>query len=1079
MVSSEKSRGDEQQTNKRCSVSKLVIPKEEAHVQINPDINSESSVTVIVDENGQVVEQGDGADIELIEEDTIGQIIQGDNGEYFVLVDESAPDIEIDRLNNVQVLVNDDGTETLVLEKDQEFIDNGGNISHSRTVLAETEDGTYEVVQLDDGEIEDRIKSITDTLPEDTVTTADTTGMESLFQLDDNFGPVPQGMKLRRNRVYGSCRCPECGQSFVNTARLERHLAVHQVFGSFLCPLCSKTYKYEYNLFYHWRRTCRDLNELVPIEDRRNMDVNALRQLVENVAQKKSEMTPVEIGINRNMLFATSPLARLEMPATSASRGKPCRLCGVIILSSHMDRHLTIHRGEAIANERAACGGYYCDLCGLLFRRYSNLIKHWRTGCPEIQQNLPEDQEIVLDDEGLLQMIMNLMKRYSDKSEGDNQNNSAVVSDITSNSQRDEKPTLVQTDEDSAVSLNTESHPEVGTSTADDATDDIKSDHLMSSHERINLASSVSTNASSNIGNSTCVTELPYAQNDRNVDVKSVQGSQAVECNNRWTKEEDVVFADDFGDDEEAVVICEEGSVGSLGSHFRSKWSLHGGPVSCPECCRSFANAGRLERHLAGFHASFGSHHCILCGNRFKYDYNLLYHYRRSCPYTKAFIDLSLRESIDATSLRKLVRTLSTKECTLNSSFALQARFPNHRQLVRYPAPVNKPPPHLLVPRPGLHDGKSCPICSIIFYGIDAIERHMKAAHPVEYDEWNWSSENNSNIIIDHDGRRILLQDFTEEADNAEQEETDPPPTLTAEQPAEQPNIVSDKVAVTVRRQHHIIEDEDGTERLVDDDGIEYNDGDGQEIEVHVDDIADVQRLIDTGQLHVRHGDQIILVQSDGLDDLGNEISDEQIIQESGATRIYTATEGFEVRRDRISTVLEQKDTDGSQTTQKESQKKQNTQQASDEGLEVAAILSGMKENETIHNESPKKSLATEAHCSGGPVVDAQKQPIPSADQQVINDDEVASTSLCAGSENKVTRAGCLNQAQQTFSKDHYSETFSVISNSVSLEVKKRPSNTDISSQEDHFSSTKRQRTSAGHSGTHSAAEHCRSSALL
>lgn len=33
-----------------------------------------------------------------------------------------------------------------------------------------------------------------------------------------------------------------------------------QVFGSFLCPLCGKTYKYEYNLFYHWRKTCKELD---------------------------------------------------------------------------------------------------------------------------------------------------------------------------------------------------------------------------------------------------------------------------------------------------------------------------------------------------------------------------------------------------------------------------------------------------------------------------------------------------------------------------------------------------------------------------------------------------------------------------------------------------------------------------------------------------------------------------------------------------------------------------------------------------------------------------------------------------
>lgn len=54
----------------------------------------------------------------------------------------------------------------------------------------------------------------------------------------------------------------------------------------------------------------------------------------------------------------------------------------------------------------------------------------------------------------------------------------------------------------------------------------------------------------------------------------------------------------------------------------------------------------RLERHMAGAHSSYGTHHCILCGNRFKYDYNLLYHYRRSCPYTKAMIETDVREQV-------------------------------------------------------------------------------------------------------------------------------------------------------------------------------------------------------------------------------------------------------------------------------------------------------------------------------------------------------------------------------------------------------------------------------------------------
>ena len=70
-------------------------------------------------------------------------------------------------------------------------------------------------------------------------------------------------------RVFGSNKCQECDQTFTNMARLERHLAVHQCFGAYVCPLCGKTFKYEYNLFYHWRRTCRDLNEMMTVEERK------------------------------------------------------------------------------------------------------------------------------------------------------------------------------------------------------------------------------------------------------------------------------------------------------------------------------------------------------------------------------------------------------------------------------------------------------------------------------------------------------------------------------------------------------------------------------------------------------------------------------------------------------------------------------------------------------------------------------------------------------------------------------------------------------------------------------------------
>ena len=74
-----------------------------------------------------------------------------------------------------------------------------------------------------------------------------------------------------------------------------------------------------------------------------------------------------------------------------------------------------------------------------------------------------------------------------------------------------------------------------------------------------------------------------------------------------------------------------EDGLPSMGPSERSKWKLpergNGSGVQCPECLRfdsvsshlffrMFANQGRLDRHLMGYHSNFGSYHCILCGNR-------------------------------------------------------------------------------------------------------------------------------------------------------------------------------------------------------------------------------------------------------------------------------------------------------------------------------------------------------------------------------------------------------------------------------------------------------------------------------
>ncbi|GMT31474.1 hypothetical protein PFISCL1PPCAC_22771, partial [Pristionchus fissidentatus] len=641
---------------------------------------------------------------ELEEEHIPGQIIEGEDGEYYVVMDDDgADDIELDDdIRTVEVDCTDDGEQVLV------FQSNPAN-PHSRVkrtrmaraVLQEDTDGQQvEMIQFIDRDDRDGGPQID--LAVGAIQTAEAND-DLMLQHGMVLEPIPQGMKMRRTRVYGTCRCQDCGQSFVNTARLERHLAVHQVFGSFLCPLCGKTYKYEYNLFYHWRRTCRDLNDLMTQDDRKTMDVNALRSLVDEVAQKKAEYGPIEIGISRSVLFQSGPLARLEMPSNPLGRrGTTCRACGVVVHQAHLAHHLNLHKGigNCTPDERSPVGGFYCDLCGLMFRQHFNLIKHWRTNCAEIQCNLPEDVELTLDDGQLKGMVTDLLKR-------------ACTSEA-----------ILEAETQRVKMSGPDGRRMMGNEHIDVVGYDVGDDDLMPGARRERERDEAEANRE-------------HEEERRAFE----ESSAAAAARGEYIDEPGIVFADDFEDDE-VLLMGEEAAAGvNMNMNNRAKWNMSGGPIQCAECYRSFANPGRLERHMAGFHASHGSHHCALCGNRFKYDYNLLYHYRKSCPYTKSFIDADVRNQMDAGNLRKLVRSLAQKDLRLQAQTRPMMRLPKaptqqsndamiRREMMR---PILASAPQVLTQARRGMSGKACPICGVMFYSSGSIQSHMTLRHNVEY----------------------------------------------------------------------------------------------------------------------------------------------------------------------------------------------------------------------------------------------------------------------------------------------------------------------------------------------------------
>lgn len=119
----------------------------------------------------------------------------------------------------------------------------------------------------------------------------------------------------------------------------------------------------------------------------------------------------MELGISSQPLFRNINADVLD--ERRSKRHVSCQSCGVNILAAHMPKHRNVHNGTSSADQPSVAGGYFCDLCGLIFRHKANLYKHWRTNCSEIMANLPQESDLTMDDDALRQMVEDLLKKHS------------------------------------------------------------------------------------------------------------------------------------------------------------------------------------------------------------------------------------------------------------------------------------------------------------------------------------------------------------------------------------------------------------------------------------------------------------------------------------------------------------------------------------------------------------------------------------------------------------------------------------------------------------------------------------------
>ncbi|EPB66445.1 zinc finger, C2H2 type [Ancylostoma ceylanicum] len=375
-----------------------------------------------------------------------------------------------------------------------------------------------------------------------------------------------------RNRQYGNAVCPECKQSFVNSARLERHLAVHQVFGAYLCPLCGKTYKYEYNLFFHWRKTCQYLNELVNVDQRKaNIEPGSelflsdmeLKEMVLNLLmrlRRVARQPPLRpIHPNRSMEEPNSLPRRVEEahdPYNNTNRevddGKgPSTSSGdddkaVVFMDDYVNPADTVVdiNGELVNVVSADRGKWNipedgkpleCPDC-FRFKYDYNLLFHYRHSCAYTKLLVGADVRKLLDAASLRKLVSHIKQTDPELRPG------------------------------SSRLINIKRRPSI---------------------------KAVPRNI------------LPLSKNSEKAKLK--RGSE------EWKK--------------------------------------------CPVCGVMFFGQKSLDKHVGTVH--------LLCQNfldkaitrdsTFKYDYNLLFHYRHSCAYTKLLVGADVRKLLDAASLRKLV----------------------------------------------------------------------------------------------------------------------------------------------------------------------------------------------------------------------------------------------------------------------------------------------------------------------------------------------------------------------------------------------------------------------------------------
>ncbi|XP_016295530.1 gastrula zinc finger protein XlCGF8.2DB-like, partial [Sinocyclocheilus anshuiensis] len=194
-----------------------------------------------------------------------------------------------------------------------------------------------------------------------------------ISQTEQNFTQTQAG----KTGARGSFTCTQCGKSFCEKSKFNRHMTVHTGEKPYTCTQCGKGFSQKTNRNRHMRShtgekpyTCTQSGMGFFVKEEPNVHMRI--QQTDSMGLKEDQQHQFEIPHHFKIEDGNAVISQTEQNFTQTQAGKTgsftCTQCGKSFSEkSKFNRHMTVHTGEK---------PYTCTQCGKGFSQKTNRNRH-------------------------------------------------------------------------------------------------------------------------------------------------------------------------------------------------------------------------------------------------------------------------------------------------------------------------------------------------------------------------------------------------------------------------------------------------------------------------------------------------------------------------------------------------------------------------------------------------------------------------------------------------------------------------------------------------------------------------------